>query len=111
VRFPEVRDGVERESRSVQLLAELEVRGGQPKLQWPRTRARDNLVRMPRWDFDFGAITAPATIWSGLQDTGNVEGARWVAGHVQGAVLRELPDRGHFVAFELWDEVLDSLRV
>jgi len=73
--------------------------------------ARDNLVRMPRWDFDFGAITAPATIWSGLQDTDNVEGARWVAGHVQGAVLRELPDRGHFVAFDLWDEVLDSLRV
>ncbi len=73
--------------------------------------ARDNLVRMPRWDFDMRAITAPATIWIGLQDRGRVEGARWVAGQIPGAVLRELPDHGHFVAFELWDEVLDSLRV
>lgn len=73
--------------------------------------ARDNLVRMPRWDFDLRAITAPTTIWSGLQDKGNVEGARWVAGQIQGAVLRQLPDQGHFVVFELWDEILDSLRV
>lgn len=73
--------------------------------------ARDNLVRMPRWDFDLRAITTPTTIWIGLQDKGNVEGARWVADQVPGAVLRELPEHGHFVAFELWDEVLDSLRV
>lgn len=73
--------------------------------------ARDNLVRMPRWDFELAAITAPATIWSGLQDTGNVEGARWVADQIPGAVLRELPDHGHFVAFELWDDILDRLGV
>jgi len=73
--------------------------------------ARDNLVRMPHWDFELAAITAPATIWSGLQDTGNVEGARWVADQIPGAVLRELPDHGHFVAFELWDDILDRLGV
>lgn len=71
--------------------------------------ARDNLVRMPRWDFDLTAITAPATIWIGLQDKGNVDGARWVAEQIPGAVLREMPDHGHFVAFELWDDVLDSI--
>lgn len=73
--------------------------------------ARDNLVRMPRWDFDLGAIRCPATIWVGDQDEGNVGGARWLSHQVPGAVLRELPDQGHFVAFELWDDVLDSLRV
>ena len=73
--------------------------------------ARDNLVRMPHWEFDLGAIRCPATIWVGDQDTGNVEGARWLSHHVPGAVLRALPDQGHFVAFELWDDVLDSLHV
>jgi pimeloyl-ACP methyl ester carboxylesterase len=73
--------------------------------------ARDNLVRMPRWDFDLGAIECPATIWVGEQDKGNVEGANWLSHQVPGAVLRDLPDQGHFVAFELWDEVLDSLSV
>ncbi len=73
--------------------------------------ARDNLVRMPRWQFDLGSVAAPATIWIGDEDTGNVEGARWLAGEVPKAVLRELPDHGHLIAFELWTQVLDSLGV
>ena len=73
--------------------------------------ARDNLVRIPRWGFDLGAISVPATIWSGIQDGGNVEAARWLAAQVPGAVLREMSDQGHFLAFERWDDVLDSLGV
>lgn len=73
--------------------------------------ARDNLVRMPRWDLDLHAVGVPATIWIGDEDASNVEGARWLGSEVPGAALRELPDHGHFIGLELWDEVLDSLGV
>lgn len=73
--------------------------------------ARDNVVRMARWDFDLGAIRCPATFWIGEQDAGNVDGATWLKEHVPHGSLRALPDHGHFVAFELWDQVLDSLAV
>lgn len=73
--------------------------------------ARDNLVRMPRWDFDLADVAAPATIWIGVEDAINVEGARWLARQVPSAVLRELPGHGHFVGLGLWSEVLDSLGV
>jgi pimeloyl-ACP methyl ester carboxylesterase len=71
--------------------------------------ARDNLVRMARWDFDLGAVRCPATIWIGEQDEGNLESAEWLAARVPGATMRLVPDAGHFLAFERWDKVLDSL--
>jgi pimeloyl-ACP methyl ester carboxylesterase len=73
--------------------------------------ARDNVVRMPRWDSDLSAIRCPATFWIGDQDKGNVAGAKWLKQQVPHGELRLLPDHGHFLAFELWDEVLDSVGV
>lgn len=72
--------------------------------------ARDDVLRVARWGFDLGAVRAAASIWIGEGDSeGNVEGAHWLVDQIPGAALRELPDHGHLVAFELWDEVLDSL--
>jgi pimeloyl-ACP methyl ester carboxylesterase len=73
--------------------------------------ARDNLVRMARFDFDLSAIRCPATIWNGEQDRGNVPAGPWLKERIPHADIRLLPDQGHFIAFELWDDVLDSLRV
>jgi pimeloyl-ACP methyl ester carboxylesterase len=73
--------------------------------------ARDNVVWMANWAFDRAAIRCPATFWIGEQDKGNVEGGEWLASEVPHGTLRLIPDAGHFVAFERWDEVLDSLAV
>lgn len=73
--------------------------------------ARDNVVRMARWDFDLTAIRCPATFWLGEQDTANLEAGEWLATRIPHGKLRVMPDHGHFVAFERWGEVLDSLGV
>jgi pimeloyl-ACP methyl ester carboxylesterase len=73
--------------------------------------ARDNVVRMARWDFDLAAIRCRATFWMGEEDGGNVEAAPWLVAGAQHAELRVLADQGHFVAFERWDDVLSSLGV
>lgn len=70
--------------------------------------ARDNVVRMARWDFDLGAIRCPATFWLGEEDEAR-EGEQWLLEHLPHAELRVVPDYGHFVGFDLWNEVLDSL--
>ncbi|HET7180599.1 MAG TPA: alpha/beta hydrolase [Candidatus Limnocylindrales bacterium] len=80
----------------------------QGQLGW----ARDNVVWMARWDFDLKAIRCPTTIWLGDEDgAGTLEGGRWLADQIPHAELRVIPDRGHLIGFELWDEVLDSLNV
>jgi pimeloyl-ACP methyl ester carboxylesterase len=73
--------------------------------------ARDNVVRTARWDFDLREIRCPATFWLGGQDTGNLEGGEWLAARIPHGTLRVVPDHGHLVAFERWDEMLDSLAV
>ncbi|MEO8461746.1 MAG: alpha/beta hydrolase [Chloroflexota bacterium] len=73
--------------------------------------ARDNVVRMPQWEIDTGAVRCPATFWLGEQDAGNPEGGQWLATLVPHGEVRLLPDYGHFVIFEVWDDVLDSLGV
>ena len=73
--------------------------------------ARDNVVRMARWDFDLAAIRCRVTFWMGEEDGGNVEAAPWLVAGVPHAELRVLADQGHFVAFERWGDVLTSLGV
>lgn len=73
--------------------------------------ARDNVVRMGPWHFDLGAIRCPTTIWLGVQDALNVEGGPWLGERIPHARVNILEDHGHFVIFELWDQVLDSLGV
>lgn len=69
--------------------------------------ARDNLVRMGPWPFDLGAISCPTTIWFGEQD--DWQPGEWIVERVPHARLRIVPDRGHFVVFEDWDDILDDL--
>jgi pimeloyl-ACP methyl ester carboxylesterase len=73
--------------------------------------ARDNVVRIARWDFDVTAIRCPATFWLGEQDIPALEGGEWLAARIPHGTLRVLPDHGHMVAVERWDDVLDSLGV
>lgn len=74
--------------------------------------ARDNVVRIARWDFDVTGIRCPATFWLGEQDTpAALEGGEWLVTRLPHGLLRVLPDHGHLVAIERWDEVLDSLGV
>lgn len=47
----------------------------------------------------------------GVRLAENVAGAEWLKAQVPHGTLRVLAEHGHFVAFELWDEVLDSLGV
>lgn len=77
--------------------------------QGPPGWARDNVVRMGPWHVDLSAVTCPAILWVGEQDTGNVGQAKWLAGQIQHAELRALEGHGHLVAFELWEELLDGL--
>lgn len=77
--------------------------------QGQRGWARDNIVRMGPWDLDLGAIRCPTTIWLGAEDVVNVEGGPWLGDRIRHATVTVLQDHGHFLIFELWDQVLDSL--
>ena len=77
----------------------------QGQLGW----ARDNVVRMGPWDIDLGAIRCPTTIWLGVEDVVNVEGGAWLGERIPHATVNVLQDQGHYLIFELWDQVLDSL--
>ena len=73
--------------------------------------ARDNVVRMVSWHLDLGAIRCPTTIWLGIEDALNVEAGPWLGERIPHAKVNILEGYGHFVIFELWDRVLDSLEV
>ena len=71
--------------------------------------ARDNVVRMGPWRFDHGAIKCPATQWYGEQEEQALENAAWVTARLPSVLTRIVPDRGHFVIFDDWDDVMDFL--
>lgn len=77
----------------------------QGQLGW----ARDNVVRMGPWNVDLGAIRCPTTIWLGSEDAVNVEGGAWLGARIPHATISVLQGHGHYLIFELWDQVLDSL--
>jgi pimeloyl-ACP methyl ester carboxylesterase len=62
---------------------------------------------MGAWAFELGDIRCQTTLWYGDED--HWQAGEWVAARVPQATLRVLPDRGHLVAFEEWDQVLDDL--
>jgi pimeloyl-ACP methyl ester carboxylesterase len=69
--------------------------------------ARDNVVWMGAWAFELADIRCQTTLWYGDED--HWQPGEWVAARVPKAALRVLPDRGHLVMFEEWDQVLDDL--
>ena len=64
---------------------------------------------MGPWHFDLGSIRCPTTIWLGAEDTINLEAGPWLAERIPHAQLHLLEGHGHYLIFELWDQVLDSL--
>ena len=70
--------------------------------------ARDNVLRMPRWDVDLAAVKAPTSLWYGEQDA--VANGRWLKGQIPHADLVVLADQGHFSAlFQGWGRVVGWL--
>jgi pimeloyl-ACP methyl ester carboxylesterase len=69
--------------------------------------ARENVVRMARWNVDFGAIDAQAALWYGEEDT--VVFGRWLKRKIPQADLLVLPEAGHLAMFEHWDVIVTDL--
>jgi pimeloyl-ACP methyl ester carboxylesterase len=70
--------------------------------------ARDNVVRMPRWNVDLSTITAPARFWYGEQDV--VANGAWLKTQIPHAELLVLPGHGHLsVLYRQWDALVSAL--
>jgi pimeloyl-ACP methyl ester carboxylesterase len=69
--------------------------------------ARDNVIRMGRWNLDLGQVKAPTWLWYGEHD--NVSFGRWLEANIRDAKLVVFPDLGHFGVFQHWDAVVSSL--
>ena len=53
-----------------------------------------------KWPFDVGDVRGKVGIWNGTADTDTpVQGARWMAGRIPGARLREFEGDSHFSIF------------
>jgi pimeloyl-ACP methyl ester carboxylesterase len=67
--------------------------------------ARDNVVRMPRWNVDISQVKAPAWFWYGEQDA--VANGAWLKGQIPHGELVVLPDEGHFsVLYHEWSPIV-----
>ena len=69
--------------------------------------ARDNVIRMPKWSFELTDVTVPVFVWHGQQDAPDAD--IWVSQQIPTATMRLVADRGHFVLFQNWHQVLDDL--
>lgn len=59
------------------------------------------------WGVDLRSIAAPTTVWHGDDDRiVPTSMGRWMAGAIPGAVFRNVPGGGHFVALQIWEELL-----
>jgi pimeloyl-ACP methyl ester carboxylesterase len=64
---------------------------------------------MGRWAFDLGEVRCPVAVWLGEQEAHVVERASWFTSRLTNATAHVMPDRGHFITFDDWDLILDSL--
>ncbi len=71
--------------------------------------ARDNVVRMGTWPISFSDISCPVTLWYGEQDSLPHESVAWLQQRLPHATAHVMPNRGHFVAFDMWSDVLTEL--
>ena len=73
--------------------------------QGPKGWTHDNVVRMPRWNFDMSNVTAPASFWYGEQDA--VANGIWLKTQIPHGVLTVLPNEAHFsVLYRQWAQVM-----
>jgi pimeloyl-ACP methyl ester carboxylesterase len=69
--------------------------------------ARDNIVRMPTWDFDTSDIHCPVTVWYGVEDGWSL--VNWLLKAVPTSTGHVLRGHGHLVPFTAPDLVLEDL--
>jgi pimeloyl-ACP methyl ester carboxylesterase len=70
----------------------------------------DDLAFVKEWGFDSRAIRVPLSIWHGARDrfVPSTHGA-WLAQKIPDARWHLLPDRGHFLAPNLYGEIFEEL--
>ena len=71
--------------------------------------SREDVVRMGRWPFDLGEVGCPVAVWLGEQEADAADRAAWFTSRLPNVTAHVVPDRGHFVTFDDWDLILDSL--
>jgi pimeloyl-ACP methyl ester carboxylesterase len=72
--------------------------------------AQDGIIFSRPWGFSLKDIQTRLYIWHGDQDTSTpLSMARYIAGQVPDCRLKVIRGKGHFLLFDLWDEILTTL--
>lgn len=78
--------------------------------QGPQGLTTELKLLVAPWGVDLHAIAAPTAVWHGDEDRIVPPSmGRWMAGAIPGATFRNVPGGGHFVAFQIWEELLTWL--
>ncbi len=78
--------------------------------QGPQGLATELKLLASPWGFDLAQVRAPTRIWHGDDDRVlPASMARRLADAIPGAALEIVAGGGHFVAFEIWEDLLTSL--
>lgn len=78
--------------------------------QGPQGLTTELKLLVASWGVDLRAVAAPTSVWHGGDDQIVPPSmGRWIAGAIPGATFRNVPGGGHFVAFQIWEELLSWL--
>jgi len=78
--------------------------------QGPQGLTTELKLLVAPWSVDLRAISATTSVWHGDEDHIVPSSmGRWMAGAIPGATFRNVPGGGHFVAFQIWEELLTWL--
>lgn len=68
---------------------------------------RDLELEARPWGLDFKRVTCPVSVWHGDRDSVvPPESLDALAALIPHAVLRKLPEAGHFFVFDIWEQIL-----
>jgi len=71
----------------------------------------DAIIFANPWGFSLEDIQAKVHIWQGDADTSTpVAMAEYVASRIPDCKLTIIPDKGHFLLFDHWKEILTELK-
>jgi pimeloyl-ACP methyl ester carboxylesterase len=87
--------------------AMMEIAAAEAFRQGARPVSREMALIARPWGLALDAISAPVRLWYGADDhlTGPAVGAR-LAARIPGAELETVPDAGHMVLIDRWEEIL-----
>jgi len=78
--------------------------------QGPQGLTTELKLLVAPWAVNLRSISAPTSVWHGDDDHIVPHSmGRWMAGAIPGATFRNVPGGGHFVAIQIWEELLSWL--